>query len=181
VAGGAVYVGSDDGYVYAIAAVEQVFTTVGATTSPVDTIQKVIPSERAFSFEDFQAVGFKRTREYNVDALPQATGASYGFWRSQDQDPADYELRSYPSHETAVEHGATLAEEVTGRDAVLRKADMTWQEGAGDRQVRVVGEGISPRYADFAIFGNIVMLCQGRDSMESLERCEALIDTLSTE
>ena len=174
--------GSNDGYVYAIAAAEQAFTTVGATTSPIDTIQKVIPSSQVLSFDDFQAVGYKKTREYDVEGLLQATSAWYGFWRSASQDSADYELRFYPSQEAAVEHGTALAEEVTGRDAVLRKADMTWKEGAGDRGSISPGyEGLTPRYGDFAVFGNVVMLCEGRDPMESLDRCEALIDAVSSQ
>ncbi len=108
----------------------------------------------------------------------------FGFWRPQGQEFADYELRFYPSHEAAVEHGTAPAAEVSGKDAVFTKADMTWTEGAKDRVVRDVqyGEGTwYARYGDFAIFGNVVMLCQGIDSMESLERCEALIDALGGE
>ena len=34
------------------------------------------------------------------------------------------------------------------------------------------------RYADFAIFGNIAILCEGQDSSVSIETCEGLVNML---
>jgi len=34
------------------------------------------------------------------------------------------------------------------------------------------------KYGDFVIFGNMVILCEGDDSGQSLERCELLLDAL---
>jgi len=160
----------------------------GAVGAPAETVRKVIPSDRTYSFEDFQAIGFKKSKEYDVDGLTQATGAWYGFWRQQGHEPIDYELRFYPSHEAAVEHGTALADEASGDDAVLDSDAATWKEDANElRMVSSVGSlaGASTapfaRYSDFAILGNVVMLCQGGDSAESLKRCEALIDALGTE
>ncbi len=39
--------------------------------------------------------------------------------------------------------------------------------------------GIGPKFASYAIFGNIVMLCQGADPEMSLERCELMANTLA--
>ncbi len=151
------------------------------------SFQKVSPSDRNLAFEDFQAIGYRKSKEYNVDGLPQATGAWFGFWRPQGQDPVEYELRFYPSHQAAVEHGTPLAEEVTGKDAVLKSDDVTWKEGTRDRRAQGGSTGnrgfsgtVWPRYGDFAIFGNVVMLCEGRDAVQSLGRCEAIVNALRT-
>ena len=42
----------------------------------------------------------------------------------------------------------------------------------------VMGKHNAAKYGDFAIFGNMVILCEGEDSSQSLERCEALLDAL---
>ncbi|MBM3958126.1 MAG: hypothetical protein FJ313_08760 [Gemmatimonadetes bacterium] len=83
-----------------------------------------------------------------------------------------------------MQYGTALAEEVTGDDAVLSSELMTWKEGSNERRT-IIGSGgtggdaafsgAAARYADFAIFGNVVMLCEGTDSAHSLERCRALI------
>ena len=160
------------------------FAVPACATTTSDSFQKVTPADRTYSIGEFLAVGFKKSKEYNVAGLPEATEAWLGFWRPEGQDPRQYELRFYASHEDAVEHGTALAVEVTGEDAVLVKARMTWQEGASDR--RVIGAtaltafGVYPRYPDFAIFGNVVMLCEGLDSARSLDTCAAMIAELSS-
>ena len=39
--------------------------------------------------------------------------------------------------------------------------------------------GPSPKYGDYVILGNVWMLCEGADSGQGLERCEALVDPLT--
>ena len=122
-----------------------------------------------------------------MTGLQQAPAAWFGFWRPEGQEPVSYELRFYPSHEAAVEHGTALAEEVTGKDAaVLTSDDATWKEGARDRRAvggytgsaRSAWGEIYARYGGFAIFGNVVMLCEGVNAAQSLERCGSLTRTL---
>ncbi len=44
----------------------------------------------------------------------------------------------------------------------------------------VAGEpGIGPKYQDYAIVDNLVMLCQGGQASQSLERCSLLADALA--
>ncbi|NQT51657.1 hypothetical protein HQ576_06395 [bacterium] len=153
--------------------------------------QKVTPSDRTFSFEDFTAVGFKRTKQYDVEGLPGAEDAWFGFWRvpGDGNDPVDYEVRVYASHEDAVEQGTALAEEVTGEDAILDGDLVTWKEDIVQiRSIRGgagLGEGESgrrtPRYGDFAILGNLVPLCEGSDSEVALENCAFLAEALGGE
>jgi len=151
--------------------------------------QKVAPSDRTLSFEDFAAVGFKRTKQYDVEGLPGAEDAWFGFWRVPSNDPVDYEVRVYASHEDAVEQGTALAEEVTGEDAIIDGDLVTWKEDTVElRSIRGgagLGEGESgrrtPRYGDFAIFGNVVLLCEGSDSEVALENCAFLAEALEGE
>jgi hypothetical protein len=148
--------------------------------------KKVSPSDQTYSIEDFRTVGLKTTKQYDVEGLRGGLDAHFGFWRPDGQDPQDYELRFYASHDAAVEQGTPLAEEVTGEDAVLGADDTTWSEGAKDRRAQGGSTGsnsarfgtVYPRYGDYAIIGNVVMLCQGEDSTKSLGHCSALIDAL---
>ena len=129
-----------------------------------------------FTPEDLAAVGYKTSKEYGVDGLPGATAAIFGFWRPTGGDPIDYEIRFYPSHAEAVDLGTASAEEGSGKDAVLNAERATYKEGVTDRR-SVIGQtpsGAGPKYADYAIFNNIVMLCAGADSGQSIERCGLL-------
>ena len=129
-------------------------------------------------------------KTYSVEDLPGGLDAVSGFWRPPGhEDPIDYEIRVYSSHNDAVELGELLAAEVTGKDAILTVDELTWKEGAKDRRFQpdsfsgarsAGGLALLPRYADFAIYGNHVMLCEGRDSQQSFERCSAMISVLPT-
>ena len=145
--------------------------------------QKILPASETFSVSDFSAVGFKESKQYDVTGLPGAQSAYYGFWQI-DGEPLDFEIRFYATHEEAVAEGATFAEEVTGREAAVTEAESTWKEGVRDRRTSgftLTGGGgaLAVKYADFAIYGNVVMLCQGRDSIQSLDRCKTLISAVA--
>jgi len=162
-------------------------TGAGSIAAPAaPEFQKVMATDREYSIEDIVAAGFKKSKHYDVEGLPAGKDAWYGFWRIGG-DPVDYELRFYESHQDAVAHGTAPAEEVTGDDAVLSSEQMTWKEGSNERRTIIGGggtggdaafSGAAARYADFSIFGNVVMLCEGTDSAHSLERCEALVTAL---
>ena len=163
-------------------------TACGSDDDGAATRTKVILSDRVYSIDDFLAVGFKKSKQYDVEGLPDAVDAWFGFWGLNAADRKDYELRFYASHGDAVGSGTALAEEATGEDAkLLERDDPTWTEGLKQRRMSasvplgVVGQvGIAPsaKYADYAIFGNVVMLCEGADSGQSLERCRLVIDAL---
>ncbi len=80
-----------------------------------ETFQKVTSSDRIFSVADFHGAGFKESKQYDVEGLPQATGAWFGFFRLDGEGPIDYELRFYASHEDAVTHGRALAKRSPAR------------------------------------------------------------------
>ena len=147
------------------------------------TYDIIIPDERIFTFEDLEEIGFKKNRQYDVSKLEGAKEAWNGFW-SPDKKQKEYELRFYPSHSVAVALGESFAQEVTGKDAKLKKSEVTWEEGIKDRRQIIGREGgsrnsVGPKHGNYAIFANIVMLCEGPEDL-SLEVCWKLITVLKS-
>ena len=140
--------------------------------------QQVTDHATTFNQSHLDAIGFRVSREYKLDGLEGATAALYGFWRIPDGDPIDFEIRIYPSHSDAVNLGTALADEGSGTDAVLDADEAQYDEGIRDRRM-IIGQGTGgggrsgtgPRYGDYAIYGNIVMLCQGAAVEQALDRC----------
>ena len=143
--------------------------------------QRVTDVATVFTPEHLDVIGFKKSRSYDVETLPGATDAIFGFWRISTGKPVDFEVRFYATHSDAVEMGTALADEGSGSDAVLDDTKATYKEGVKNRRM-IVGKGTGggsqsgtgPRYGDYAIYGNIVMLCAGAEVVQSLERCEEL-------
>jgi len=157
-------------------------------------IDKITPSDTIFSYESLSSVGFKKSKTYKIDGLTNAVSAYYGFLK---ENPAiDYEIRFYNSHNDAIDFGTSFAEERTGEDAVLKKDAATWKEGVKDARscagnphgttskggtaniAHDIQNCMHVKYADYVIFGNMVMLCAGWDSDGSLRSCEILINKL---
>ncbi|MCH8910550.1 MAG: hypothetical protein IH867_07400 [Chloroflexi bacterium] len=133
-----------------------------------------------YTTDDLFALGFKQVKAYSVEGLPGASAAIFGFWRPPDNDPLDYEVRFYASHDEAVRLGPDLAEEGTGEDAILGEREARYKEGVKDRRTRTgYADGIVPKYRNYAIVDNVVMLCQGRSASQSLERCSYLAGALA--
>jgi hypothetical protein len=105
-----------------------------------------------------------------------AIAAYMGYFTPPDSEPIQYELRIYPDHVSAVEKGIEYAEEVTGAEALLRAVDVRWEEGTKDRRGGGFHRhGLTPLYGDYAVIGNVITLCEGRDSDQALGRCESLL------
>ena len=150
-----------------------------------DSLKNVTPSEQSFTIDDFSPIGFKISKEYNVEGLTAATDAWFGFWRPEGSDAKEFEVRFYGSHEDAVQFGTPFADEVTGEDAVLDDDEATWQVGAKDRRYFYAGllgthgsGSVQAKYGGYAIYGNMVLLCEGANPDHSLERCTSLIGAL---
>ena len=152
---------------------------VGACGEKADdsSYDVVTASDRIFTFEELEPIGFKKNKEYDVSGLEGATKAINGFW-STDIGKKEYELRFYPSHAIAVSLGEPLAQEATGEDAIIKKSDATWKEGIKDRRRSQRTSGSHPKYGNYSIYGNIVMLCEGQVGI-SLEVCWKLISALA--
>ena len=114
--------------------------------------------------ESFNKIGFKFSKEYNVKDLPDALSAHYGFWGENSFERLAYELRFYPSNQIAKLSGTFYAEEVTGEDAILKKSDATWKEGIKDRSGTGFTSTLMPKYMDYVVFGNAIILCPSEKS-----------------
>ena len=149
--------------------------------------QKITASESVFEIDDFLSIGFKKNKQYKVDELPGGLDAWAGFWGLDPYSRKDYEIRFYASHDAAVELGPALAEEVTGDNAQAFRKNPTWKEGAKDRWQNAFTadlaasslSGPSPKYGNYAIYGNILVLCEGVDSEQGLKHCEDLVVALT--
>jgi hypothetical protein len=111
----------------------------------------IVTTDLVYSVEDFTAVGYKNVTQFQLDTLPRATDAWYGFFNQK-----DFELRFYQSHQDALDHGVELAEVAVGK--------------------RAVGYSKLPplRFDAYAVIGNVVMLCE-----LSLDSCESLVTAVS--
>ena len=134
-----------------------------------------------FSKASFDGLEFKFSKKYNVSELPEALEAHYGFFQRR-----EYEIRFYPSNEIAKSSGIFFAEEVTGEDAIIKKSDASWKEGIKDRMISGVfgNKKNSPKYLDYVILGNMIVLCPIEMSSseigatEPLENCRLLLSEL---
>jgi hypothetical protein len=177
-----------------------VFSACSAEVIPTPTPEPVV--EEVFEFEqvrdngniytskDFFDAGFKEYKEYNVSKLTGAIEAWYGYWGPDEDSVRYYELRFYPDHSTAVSEGTSFAENATGDDAKLRRQDTMWRVGLSDRKRSSSALDSHPtqraqalevrlaKYADYMIFDNVIILCEGENSKESFKLCNDLINLL---
>jgi hypothetical protein len=157
----------------------------GSGANEDEIFPQISDTDRIFTLDDVMATPYKELNNYSTDQLPGATEASYGFMRIGGGEPYDYEIRVYDSHEAAVERGSPMAIEGTGKNAILSEDDATFKEGIKNRRTIIGGgvgggarSGIGPKFAAYAIFGNIIMLCQGSEPETSLERCGLMANAL---
>ena len=148
-----------------------------------------------YTVDDLKAFGFKTSKHYDVEGLPDGLDAWKGFWGLDPYERHDYEIRFYASHDLAVSSGKPIAIESTGaefeagRDTSqplfssgensgyrIFKKKQTWTEGVKDRWHANPLGSVGPTYPDWMILGNMVILCDGLDSEEALIRCVELID-----
>ncbi len=154
----------------------------GDSQAQLDAFAQITPSERSFTIDDFKRANFKISHEYDVEGLTGAISAMNGFWKPSGTVAKEYEIRFYASHTDAIELGTSLAIEASGETALLDEEDATWDEGLKDRRaffaggVGTHGSGtVQAMYGGYAIYGNMVMLCEGANQDQALERCAELM------
>ena len=176
------------------------FFIIGCSNAEESALQinKITETERIFSLDDFTNSGFKKLKKYKIKDLKNSTGAFYGFYKFE--DPIDYELRFYNSHPDAIEFGISLAEEragAEGEDVILDKKLATFKEGLKDARgclgaqtqkgagggyfsggAGVGGHCIHPKYKNFVVYGNVIVLCQGKEPEDSMNNCSKLISLI---
>jgi hypothetical protein len=149
-------------------------------------LPRISTSGRIIVVDELLETPFKKLREYATDGLPGATKVIHGFLRDG-SDAYDYEIRFYESHDKAVEFGTSLAEEGSGPNAVIKERDAVYKEGIKDRRVvigglegAIEGGSVGPKYGGYVIYENLILLCQGFELEQSLERCNRLTNVLQS-
>ena len=152
--------------------------------SDAESLPQISTSGRIIVVDELLATPFRKLREYETDGLPGATAVLHGFLRT-DSDAYDYEVRFYDSHTQAVDLGTELAEEGSGPNAVIKEGDAAYKKGIRDRRVVIGGlEGaieagsVGPKDGGYVTYENLVILCQGSNLEQSLERCNLLTSAL---
>ena len=147
-------------------------------------IAALVVPDRKFAIQDLEQAGFKTNKTYDITDLAGAVEAFYGFYGIDPYKRADYEVRLYPSHTEAIGPGVDFADEATGTGAVLSEEEQRWDIGLKERrQCTGVGGHHSglcqyPKYADYVVVGNMVLLCQGKEPVESLLACTDLLSVV---
>ena len=144
---------------------DQISTNSGPSSeSPSELLDQIegksliTQTDRHYSVEDFLAIGWKKSKQLEVETLPESVDAWYGFYMQK-----DIELRFYDSHEAALTHGVPPAQETIKKDAGVR---------IGAATVWTVNIAL---YGAYAVAGNVVMMCELQ-----LASCEALINAMVT-
>lgn len=145
-------------------------------------IAKIDPTDRIYNADDIKNTEFFKTDDdYDVEGLDGAVAAVYGFYGTDPYNRLEYEARFYPDHSTAMAQGVDFADEATGANASLLKDVQRWDEGISDRR-QCAGNGghhsgkcDNPKYFDYIVVGNMVLLCQGKDTAASHQACADLM------
>jgi len=142
--------------------------------------EKIIEPNFDIDIENIALKGFKLGKNYKVNELPNAVMV-----RSAIYNKKDLEIRKYFSQADALEFGEIYAKSVTGNDAIVSGDDVMWNEGAKDRRKCVPRAGTSEsgcdqkaRYGDYIIMGNMIILCEGLSTEESMALCYEFKDAL---
>jgi len=158
-------------------------------------IEKITPKDKQFELEDFTSIGLKKNKTYKVEELPKALSAYFGFIKFDEPSEegkgkkvVEYELRIYSSHEDAINYGTEYAEERVGPEAKLKKNhNPRWKEGLRDARV-CIGDQFNtwknsadcgqPKFNEFYIYGNVVILCEGRTQEIAKRNCNSITSRL---
>ena len=151
---------------------------------------EIVSTDAMYTEDDLiNTPNFKKSKNYKVEGLDEATSAIYGFFGPDPYDRQEFEARFYPDHETAITVGVDFADEATGPDAVIAKDIQRWDEGLVQRRAcsgntrgsHHSGKCDNAKYGDYVVAGNLVLLCQGKDSETSLNNCNALMEALQSQ
>ena len=156
----------------------------GIDTLVDEMVDKIEDVERKYTVADLEAAGFKKSKTYDVDGLDEASSAHYGFYGVDPYNRLEYEVRFYFSHDSAKNAGIEFANEATGWGVSLYQDDQQWQEGLSERRRcdsnggHHVGRCGFPKYFDYVVAGNMVLMCQGKETLESLSACADLLSVI---
>ena len=140
---------------------------------------RVFARDGLLSADDLVSLGLKSGKEYDVSTLPGGVEAGLLYWRVEGV-AVEFEARFYGSHDDAVALGTAPAEEGSGEDAIIDSDIAVYKEGIRDRRkiFRYPNAVLKPKYGAYGIYGNMVVLCEGKDDAEAWNRCSALFKAL---
>ena len=166
-----------------------VFLTLSCSTQEdiIVPIEKITDSGKELSLENFKLVGFKKSKEYNVEDLPGALSAYFGFVKNDLGEPEDYEIRFYSSHQDAVQLGSNYADNITGEDACIKKDCSLWTENLNQRIHLEGGRNNTwngtpdTKYMNYIIYNNLILLCPGYNVEDALLNCTEMINRINNQ
>jgi len=147
-------------------------------------MEKISDQGKILSIGEFKPMGFKKSNEYNVDELPGAKSAFYGFMKNELGDPEDYELRFYSTHSDAIELGTKYADNIVGENGCIKKECSLWLEDLNQRTHLEGGRNNTwngtkaAKYNNYVIYNNLILFCPGYNEVDSMENCTVFIDKL---
>ena len=131
-----------------------------AVDDELSKVSATLLADQTFTFDDFVAAGWKKSKQFPTDTVPESTDIWYGFFNQK-----DIEIRFYESHDAAKTAGVENATEAI---------DQSFREGGSiGASNRGAGSSAVTKYKAFAVMGNTVVLCE-----LSVETCVALADVL---
>ena len=104
----------------------------------------IVRAGDTFTVDSFADAGWKKSKEFSTETVPESTAVWYGFYSRQ-----DVEIRFYDSHTAALGAGLESAQA-----AVDRSPNANLQGNA------LFASGQRTQYGDFMVAGNAVILCQ---------------------
>ncbi len=177
-----------------------IFISCGGSENIESVFEQITPGDTVYKMDNLKSLGIKKGKKYKVEGLDKATDAIFAFYKKPGTKEAiEYEIRFYSNHDDAVNAGIPMAKERVGPNAKLKKEYATWDEGLKDaRQCGGAGGGVSgggvgaagdhavgscssPKYHEFFVYNNMVILCQGEDNIDSKNHCIDLINTLNSD
>ena len=114
-----------------------------------------------YTIEDLKAFGFKTSKHYDVEGLPDGLDAWKGFWGLDPYDRHDYEIRFYASHDLAVSSGKAIAIESSGAEF----------EANRDTTQPLFSSGENSGYRIFKKKTDLERGCEGQMACQSFGLC----------
>ena len=137
-------------------------TGAAAVDEELVKVSTVALTDQTFTFDDYVAAGWKKSKQFPTDTVPGSEDIWYGFFNQR-----DIEIRFYPSHEDAVTLGA---------ESAAGAIDQSFREGGQfGSSNRGAGSSAVTKYKAYAVVGNTVMLCE-----LDVGTCQRLVDALGS-
>ncbi len=121
--------------------------TPAAVDDELAKVSTIVLTDRTFTFDDYVAAGWKKSKQFSTETVPGSEDIWYGFFNQK-----DIEVRFYASHEDAVTLGA---------ESAAGAIDQSFREGGQfGSSNRGAGSSAVTKYKAYAVVGNTVMLCE---------------------